>query len=115
VSCGGTSVGAAPTWPSMMSRSKSQRSGRERPVLIGLAMLATGLVLAAGPEPPLWGASRWSPYELLMKWLPGSPRPSIRAPDHGNVALPSASERFRHKPLLSPLHERAEAAAIAHE
>jgi hypothetical protein len=45
--------------------------GRVLVLSMGVALVVVGALASAGPEPVLWGVQVWSPYRLLMSWLPG--------------------------------------------
>lgn len=45
--------------------------GRARVLLLGVALVAVGMVVSAGPDPSFRDVVLPSPYRLLMRWLPG--------------------------------------------
>ena len=55
------------------------RRGRRWPLVIGLAVAVVATVAAFGPSPFLNGRTYWSPYALLLAWVPGFS--SIRLPN----------------------------------
>jgi hypothetical protein len=46
-------------------------SGRVPVLLMGIAITIAGIIAGSGPKILLFGEPWWSPYELLMKWVPG--------------------------------------------
>jgi len=54
------------------------RRGRREPVLIAILIVAVGVVASFGPAIPIRGYPLWSPYRLLLDWVPGFS--SVRLP-----------------------------------